>query len=168
MKSELIHTICESRLIIGYLGEKHQAAWWDSSFLSSSASAFLMPIYPNSILLAQYCGVCQAASIVHDDLIGIGRHYHLFRLPNTIERTLSNYIQDNNNSIDFKKNITDKECAISRIKKMVTSTTERIDGPVIVGDYSDEKLEELLGKMLSHYVSALEHHYKAFPYMRCV
>ena len=55
-------------------------------FLSSSSKAFLGPIYPNSIDIAQYSGVCQAASIVHDEHIGIGKHYHLYRLPDAIER----------------------------------------------------------------------------------
>jgi hypothetical protein len=37
------------RVLIGYLGEHHQANWWSSSFLGRSSEAFLTPIFGNAV-----------------------------------------------------------------------------------------------------------------------
>jgi len=166
MNKKLIEDICESRLLTGFLGEKQQAAWWDSSFLSPSSSAFLNPIYPNSILMAQYYGVCQAASIVHDEHIGIGRHFHLYCLPESIERTMSKTLHDNDFSINLCNQIATKESAIKRIKELGGEIIDRAEGPIVVGDFSDDKAQNLLKKLLSHYLTAFEFGYKCYPYMR--
>jgi hypothetical protein len=44
--------------------------------------------------VAQYHGVQEAASRVHDEHIGIGRVYHLFRLPEHVEQALFNSLQN--------------------------------------------------------------------------
>ena len=36
--------IAELRVLVGYLGEKAQANWWSSEFLSNNAVTFLAPI----------------------------------------------------------------------------------------------------------------------------
>ena len=74
-------TIAELRVLIGYLGEKDQANWWGCEFFSATATAFLAPIFNRSLFLAQYQGATAAAAKVHDEAIGVGRIYHLFRLP---------------------------------------------------------------------------------------
>lgn len=168
MTTELIKEICEFRLLIGLLGEKHQGAWWDCSFLSSSSTAFLAPIYPNSIPIAQYYGVCQAAAMVHDEHIGIGRHYHLYRLPDSIERMLSKRLQDKEFSLKANKYLTDRETAINRLKDLGAVEIDRAEGPVAVGDFSDTTLYNLLEKSLSYYLTAFESGFKTFPYMRCL
>ena len=74
-------TISELRVLVSYLGEKGQANWWGSEFFSNTATAFLGPIFNRSLFLAQYQGATAAAAKVHDEAIGVGRIYHLFRLP---------------------------------------------------------------------------------------
>ena len=74
-------TIAELRVLIGYLGEKGQANWWGSEFFSTTAAAFLAPIFNRSLFLAQYQGATAAAAKIHDEAIGVGSIYHLFRLP---------------------------------------------------------------------------------------
>lgn len=165
---ELTKDICEFRLLIGFLGEKHQAAWWDCSFLSPSSTAFLAPIYPNSTPLAKYSGISQAAAMVHDEHIGIGRHYHLYRLPDSIERMLSKQLQDKEFSLQVNKYLTDKETTINRLKGLGAVKTDPAEGPVAVGDFSDTTLYNLLEKSLSHYLTAFESGFKTFPYMRCL
>jgi hypothetical protein len=115
MTEELITALCETRLLVGFLGEKHQAGWWDSSFLSASSNAFLAPVFPNSMMLAKYNGVCRAASRVHDDRIGLGRHYHLYRLPDAIERLLAQTLQNDARTSELSKNISDRETAMNRL-----------------------------------------------------
>lgn len=167
MTIESIQNICETRMLVGYLGEKQQATWWGSSFLSSSSKAFLAPIYPNSIAMAQYSGVCQAASIVHDEHIGVGRHYHLYRLPDSLERSLLKCVQDNKFSECLAQFLSSQETAINRLKELGADHADKEEGPVAVGDYSDEKLDMLIKKARAHYLAAIQQEYKTFPYMRC-
>lgn len=168
MEPDSMQRICETRILVGFLGEKQQTSWWGSSFLSASSRAFLGPIYPNSIDVAQYSGVCQAASIVHDEHIGIGKHYHLYRLPDSIERALFQCIQAHkviNNMSDFLKS---HDTAVERLKELGEDTVKESDGPVTVGQYADNKLDALIQISRSHYISAFQGDYKTFPYMRCI
>ena len=168
MKPDWMQSICETRILVGFLGEKQQASWWGSSFLSSSSKAFLGPIYPNSIGVAQYSSVCQAASIIHDEHIGIGKHYHLYRLPDAIEHAIFKCMQTHevmNNISDFLKN---SETALERLKELGEDTVKKSDGPVAVGQYADNKLDALIQISRSHYITAFDADYKTFPYMKCI
>jgi len=168
MLTKSILNVCETRMLVGYLGEKHQASWWGSSFLSSSSKAFLTHIYPNSIAMAQYSGVCQAASIVHDNHIGIGRHYHLYRLPDSLERSLLKCIQDIEFSESLNQFISTKETAINRLLELGVDSITKTEGPIAIGDYSDDELDVLIKKARAHYIAAIQQDYKTFPYMRCI
>jgi hypothetical protein len=77
------------RLAVGSLGEQVKPAWWQSSFLGPNAAPFLDPIFGPKRLGAQYRGVTEAARLVHDDRIGIGRVVHLFRLSELMEQLLT-------------------------------------------------------------------------------
>lgn len=168
MKPDSMESICETRILVGFLGEKQQASWWGSSFLSSSSKAFLGPIYPNSIDIAQYSGVCQAASIVHDEHIGIGKHYHLYRLPDAIERGLFKYVQTHKVFDNILHCLKTSDTATERLKELGEEAVEKSDGPVPVGQYADNKLDALIQVSRSHYITAFESGYRTFPYMRCI
>lgn len=167
MTTETIRSICETRMLIGFLGEKKQASWWGSSFLSSSSKAFLLPICPNSFAVAQYSGVCQAAALIHDEHIGIGQHYHLYRLPDSIERSLFKCMQDHAFSEKLSSHLLTIDVAMNRLKDLGMEPIDRADGPIVVGDYSDKKLDALFRVSRSHYLDAFITDYKTFPYMRC-
>lgn len=168
MISDSIKNICETRMLVGYLGEKQQSSWWGSSFLSSSSKAFLTPICPNSIAVAQYSGICQAASIIHDEHIGIGRHYHLYRLPDSVERSLLKCIQDHAFSEKISQVLSSQESAINRLKELGADSAEKAEGPIAVGDYSDDELDVLIKKARAHYIAAIQQDYRTFPFMRCI
>lgn len=80
MQAADFEQIAAIRAAVGYLGEKDQAGWWSSSFFASTGSAFLSPIFPRTQVVAQCQGVSGAASKIHDERIGVGNVYHLFRL----------------------------------------------------------------------------------------
>ena len=161
----MIKKICEYRMLVGLFGETRR--WWDSSFLAGSSKAFLAPIYPNTVLTAQYNGVCQAASLIHDEHIGIGLNYHLYRLPGTLERRAAKYLSDEEFSRHLKASLQSPDLALARLKELSGKEIAEAEGPVVVGDYSDRGLPSLLKKALSYYVDAFENDYKTFPYMRC-
>jgi hypothetical protein len=88
------HQIVGLRLAIGFLGEQERSAWWSSHFLGRHAHAFLSPIFGSKIKMAQYHGVTEAACRVHDEKIGVGRVFHLYRLPETTEHQMSSAFQE--------------------------------------------------------------------------
>ena len=94
MNASTLAQIVRLRLLVGFLGERSQFNWWPSAFFISSSSAFLSPIFTKTAFTAQYHGVKEAASRVHDEHIGVGKVYHLFRLPETVEQTLFGHLQD--------------------------------------------------------------------------
>lgn len=87
--NDLIHEIAKLRTCVAFLGEKEQNNWWPCSFLSSSGAAFLTPVFPKTSLLARVNGASTAAQVIHDEYIGVGNVYHLFRLPENIEREIA-------------------------------------------------------------------------------
>lgn len=73
METTQLQQLAILRTVVGYLGERDQSAWWQSSFFGPSSRAFLQPIFARTELLAQYNGVTRAAALVHDDRIGVGQ-----------------------------------------------------------------------------------------------
>ena len=94
MEVNRTHQIVGLRLAVGLLGEQEQSAWWPSSFLGRHAQAFLNPIFGIKTRMAQYHGVTEAACRIHDERIGVGRVFHLYRLPGTIEQRISDAFQE--------------------------------------------------------------------------
>lgn len=90
---ERLIRVAHLRVLVGYLGEKAQHGWWPSEFYSATSSAFLTPVFVRTAKLAQYHGASEAARLVHDEHIGIGRVFHLFRLPQAIEQAVFEYLQ---------------------------------------------------------------------------
>ena len=86
--SDLIRLLIALRFAVGYIGEKGQRGWWQSSFFTPGASMFLTPVFTKTPTLAQLTGVTAAAALAHDERIGVGRVYHLFRLPAAIEQEI--------------------------------------------------------------------------------
>ena len=158
----VVDLVLNYRFLIGYLGEKSQFDWWGSNFLGASSPAFLMYPYPRTMLLAQYHGVCEAALLVHDEYIGVGENYHLYRLPDSLEREVSKAVQN----IDMTERPINKDSAFEALEQLVYSEAEKSEGPVNIGVFNDEGLELMLKVAASHYLNAFKEDYKSFPYMR--
>ncbi len=89
MSANITLSIAQLRSCVAFLGEKENHNWWSSSFLSKSGGAFLTPVFPKTSLLARVNGAGAGARLVHDEHIGVGDVYHLFRLPENIEHEIS-------------------------------------------------------------------------------
>lgn len=93
MAEPLIETLALMRGVVGYLGERDQKGWWQSGFFSAGSRAFLSPVFGRTQILAQCAGVTQAAALVHDERIGVGQVFHLFRLPEDLEQAVHQALQ---------------------------------------------------------------------------
>ena len=98
----------------------------------------------------------------------MGKHYHLYRLPDSIERVLLKCLQDKKSAELIIKSTSTRDIALNRLRELVAQNIEPSEGPIAVGDYSDNRLQILLKKSLAHYLRAFENNYKTFPYLRFV
>lgn len=157
--------ISELRLLVGFLGEKRQANWWASEFFSSTAAAFLAPIFNRSLFLAQYQGATAAAAKVHDEAIGVGRIYHLFRLPIGLEQTCADVLNDAIFVRALQAKLAGREQALARLAELAEKKEVALPGPVSLGQMSDDLAGDLL-RSAGFYHSALVECIQTFPYIR--
>lgn len=156
-------TIAELRMLVGFLGEQ-QPAWWPSQFFSPSASAFLSPVFTRSMPLAQYQGVTAAAARLHEEFIGIGRTFHLFRLPEIYEQSASSVLTAQTFVDQVRPCISSKDAAVARLEELAIAGAAN-EGPQIVGDF-DDNLSQSLMVMAGLYLDAFRKGIKTFPYLR--
>ena len=94
MDADHLVTLATLRILVGYLGEREQFGWWQSAFFAPGSQAFLAPLFARTQLLAQCNGVTRAACLIHDERIGVGHVYHLFRLPEDMEQGLHGILNE--------------------------------------------------------------------------
>lgn len=151
------------RTIIGYLGEEEQHNWWPSRFFSAPSTAFLAPVFSRTQSLARLTGVSRAASRVHDEYIGVGAVYHLFRLPESLEQHIVAHLQQEQ---DQFKVPTAKEEALAWLQEYAAETPSTTVGPVRIGDIQQLQDEEHWEMAAAHYLYAFQMGERTYPYFR--
>jgi hypothetical protein len=163
--SDDLFNLAKLRILVGYLGEADQFSWWPSSFLSSVSQTFLMPVFPKTWRLAQYHSVTEAATRVHDDQIGIGQGvFHLFRLPEHIEKELfsSAMIELLAKEIDILT--ASKDVALEALKKLVNSKLDKKVGPVRLNYPNSLSSDSIWQTVACYYWLAFGSGDTVFPY----
>ena len=165
MNSFLVERLVTLRCIVGYLGEQGQSAWWPSFFFSLSSNQFLNPVFPRMPNLARYTGVTQAAALVHDQQIGIGKVYHLFRLPEELEQDL--YAAARTESLwgELRPFISDRGVALAYLRSVASAGDAVIGGPVHAGDLGCLHQEGTYAKIAGVYALAFEQSLPTYPYL---
>jgi hypothetical protein len=148
------------RVLVGYLGEHHQANWWASSFLGRASEAFLNPIFANTIANARVVGVTEAARRVHDHAIGVGRTFHLFRLPETLEQELHRTLSASND-MAIPESV---DAAIEELRALSSHDGEPKPGPVQVGPLHMLADAQWIPIVTGHYRGAFVSGVQSFPY----
>lgn len=158
--------IAKLRICIGYFGEVHQHGWWQSSFFHSSSSAFLIPVFGKTHLLAKYHGVKEAASIVHDEHIGIGKGvYHLFRLPEINERQIHELLDKNEVIQAIEPLFQNQESAGNYLRKLQSAGGNYNGvGPVRIGSIQQMDDTSTWKLIAQYYLKAFQESIKVFPY----
>ena len=154
------------RYAVGFLGEKAQYNWWGSSFLTSSTKKMLAFTFPRTAYVAQYEALNSAAARKHDDSIGLGKSYHLFRLPEYIEKNLVTELKSTEDSNYFESKIPNKEAALDTLVDLAVTASVSGEGAVYVGSMTDDDMDSLLAKVSSAYLQAFNEGKKAFPYFQ--
>ncbi len=165
-----LQEIARLQMIVGYLGEKGQHNWWSSEFFSANAPAFLNPVFGKTATLAQYHGVKEAARRVHDEHIGVGRVFHLFRLPESIEQAVFEVLQDSAITDALRRDIESQDSAAAALQalcvdKTVDSSSSLQEGPVQIGAVSDLEGTRWLPDAARCYQAAFNAGSRSFPYL---
>ncbi len=164
MEATQIEKLAMLRAIIGYLGERDQFAWWQSSFFAPGSRAFLQPIVGRTQLLAQCTGVTRAAVLIHDERIGVGNVYHLFRLPEDIEQAVHRMIQDPNIGDRITAKVASKDAALKHLHTEAVSTTGGGIGPTRVGGLHNLRDGNHWRIVAAHYLQAFSRGAETYPY----
>ncbi|OQA78672.1 MAG: hypothetical protein BWY32_01865 [bacterium ADurb.Bin243] len=165
MESKVQTSIVLLRVSVGFLGESHQNAWWASSFFSSASGAYISPVFGKTPFLARYHGTLEAASKIHDEHIGVGKGvFHLFRLPEMLERECHLLLSDPETVEAAMKTISNKETSMAYLENVSKKTDHNGVGPVLVGQASDVKKTSGWKTIAHYYLKAFSEGSKVFPY----
>src|SRR5262245_22908887 len=135
MRSSCLEELLSLRLIIGFLGEKSQYAWWSTAFYEPSSRLFLEPVFSRTSRLAQYHGVLEAARRIHDEHLSAGS-YHLFRLPEEVEEDLHAIAQSAVGEGVAGHAPKSREEALGSLKRFA-GEERASEGPTAVGNIKD-------------------------------
>lgn len=153
------------RTLVGYLGEREQYAWWDTSSLSSVGQRFLVRVFPRTALLAGVETTTQAARALHDERIGHLRVFHLFRLPATTEEEVRDYLAQAGTA-ELQERIASGDTALATLQELAgTSGEAGSPGPVRVGTLQALRHGQALDRMAQMYHSAFVQRGTCFPYL---
>jgi hypothetical protein len=163
-QQQLIETIATLRLAVGFLGERPQSNWWMSAFFGATGSAFLIPAVPKTVVLAQFHGVCRAAARVHDDRIGVGSVFHLFRLPDDAEQSVHRLLLRPESAQRLSKLVQDHQSALETVKAHARSIPTPAIGPVRMGRAADLSKRDSWRGVAAHYAAAFQTSTEVFPF----
>lgn len=164
MTEPYLTTLLQMRLLVGFLGERAQHAWWPTAFYESSSRLFLEPVFSKSSRLAQYHGVLEAARRLHDEHLNVGS-YHLFRLPEEVEQDLHATVQSSIGEDLTSQATQNKEHALETLAKLAASKSLSSLGPTAVGSIKDLDSSDTLQVIAAAYLSAFTHNAKTYPYL---
>ena len=149
------------RVAVAFLGEKGQKNWWNCTFLSSSADSFLTPVFPKTSILARVTGACAAAQLVHDEHIGVGDVYHLFRLPENIEQDISEKLSKETST---PESIKSEDEAYKSLEELADGETTEGVGPLEL--VLNEINEEAVRRMAAAYLAGFRNNQLVCPFFR--
>jgi hypothetical protein len=164
MTATSLPAILKMRLLVGYLGERAQFAWWPTAFFEASGRLFLEPVFSRTWRLAQYHGVLEAACRLHDEHLSVGS-YHLFRLPEEVEQDLHNLVQRPEAEEFALKETRSKDAALSGLKDLAGAISVTSVGPTVIGDIGDLDSPNTARSIAAAYLSAFSKDAKTYPYL---
>lgn len=164
MKEPYLPVLLQMRLLVGFLGERAQFAWWATAFFGAYSLRSLDFITPKTSLLAQYHGVVEAARKLHDEHLNVGS-YHLFRLPEEVEQDLHATVQSGVGAGLAKQVPQDKDAAMKALKGLAGASRPAREGPTALGNVAELSAADTLRSIAGGYLWAFSQDAKTYPYL---
>ena len=156
--------IRQLRLAVGFLGERSQHRWWDTTFLNATGLRFLELVYPRSSSSAALTSASEAACRVHDERIGRGRVAHLFRLPSDAEARLRRHLPSL--SVDEVLRLCSGNASLDLLTSVAgTAKTPNRVGPIQIGSLAEAGEGGTLVALASAYLTGFRANIPVFPYL---
>jgi hypothetical protein len=105
-------------------------------------------------------GVTEAARRIHDDAIGVGRTFHLFRLPETLEHELHRMLGMATGIAKVKS----VAAATEELEALSAGNAVAVPGPMHVGPFQMLADARWVPVVASHYRAAFAAGVRSFPY----
>ena len=164
MKESYLSTLLLLRLLVGFLGERTQFAWWPTAFYAPSSRFFLEPVFSKTSRLAQYHGVLEAARRLHDEHLSVGT-YHLFRLPEETEQDLHTMLQSSAADGIVSQIPQSKEAALESLRRLAGTDAPTSVGPTAVGNLKELHSNDALTAIACAYWTAFSQATRTYPYL---
>jgi hypothetical protein len=164
MENPAIRTIATLRSAVGFLGERGEAGWWPSGFFAAGSGAFLAPVFGRTQTLAQCTGVTRAATIVHDERIGVGHVYHLFRLPEDIEQRIHAALHEPDLVRAIGEVVSSRNRALGYLREQAGSVGNTSAGPTWAGDLQALRSPAAWRGVAALYLQGVESGVETYPY----
>lgn len=153
------------RAIVLALGEDPAVQWWRTQFFSAAGLRLLARIYPRTQWPAAVESASVAARTIHDQAIGRGQVYHLFRLPDHIEREIA---ASSGQAGPLWEELTpalgNKDVLGALLKKVAATGDKPQVGPFCIGKVKDINRSESSKRAAALYAAAFDAGQKVFPY----
>ncbi len=159
-----ISEIVELRCLVSFLGEKDAHGWWNTSFLGATGQRYLAFNFPRSSVSAGVNAVTQAACQLHDERIGRGRVFHLFRLPAGMEEEIHSSLLRSEVAERLIESIPDVAAATRNLEELASGRADTSQGPVAIGTQADILKKSTLAKLAACYLNAFRNGTRVFPY----
>jgi hypothetical protein len=163
IQPEQLDKLATLRAVVGLLGEQAQSSYWSSSFFDAGSKSFLAPVFPRTQILAQYRGVTSAAAIVHDDRIGVGDVFHLFRLPEDMEQGL-HAAAEGTAVPSITESTASRESALQFLTDYTGENREKSEGPVKIGPLISIRDASVWKEAAAYYLAGIEANTDTFPF----
>ena len=150
------------RAVVSFLGEKDQFGWWDTSFLGSVGQKYLSITYPRSALAAGLQATGEAARRLHDERIGKGRVFHLFRLPQALEQKIHHQRLTEGGAL--LPSLASRDAALKVLQGLAREPESQPDGPLRLGDAKALSGASVIGKLAGIYLGAFHGSKQTMPY----
>lgn len=159
----IVEKMITLRLLVGFLGERRQANWWDCGFLDRTGRQFLETVFPRTALSAALRSTSEAARIVHDARIGRVGVFHLFRFPIDKEDRLEAHTAELVGS-GTTGYLDSREEALAELARLAESRIIAPQGPVQIGLEKRILTPSSVPELAAHYLSAFSAGTQCFPY----
>ena len=155
------------RTAVAYLGESSNYHWWDTNFLSPTGQQFLSINFPRTAFAAGFNSTVSAAKRLHDEHIGKGGVYHLFRLPSHIEERIHKLVlhAEGEDLEVFEECIQSKEAALDTLACFTVNIEGgSAEGPVQIGTFKNQLSNAERVELGEYYMCAFNDQKRCFPY----
>lgn len=154
------------RTLVAALGERTAPPWWRTQFLTEVGFRAMGRVFPRTAASAALNSVLLAARVDHDQRIGVGERYHLFRLPTNMENALLSLMAESSFATQTTGLVTKRPEEL--IQDLGTLASERkivgSEGPIRVGPATILLHSSAIEALAAHYRHSFQTGRRAFPY----